>query len=82
MGGLTMKRGIAQLLTVLLYIAMIICVFIFHESELAMFLIFVVTCGISLYLGYCMRCRHCGTWFRKGMFFAEYCPECGKKLED
>lgn len=77
-----MKRETAKLLTVLLYIVAILLTVLFAilKNSIAFAILVVVSAGLSLYLGYCMRCRHCGTWFRDGMFFAKHCPRCGKKL--
>lgn len=76
-----MSRSTAAVLTVLNYIVMGVLMIVFIENKLAVYIIVGVACVISLILGYCMRCRHCGAWFRKGMFFAEHCPRCGGRLD-
>ena len=79
-----MSRSTAKFLSVIFAIALIlICVFMIPSgNEAGAIIACLVYLPIGIYLNYCQRCRHCGRWPRKGDFWAEYCPGCGKKLDD
>ena len=75
-----MNRGFYILMSLLNYVAIGVLTYVLLPNKLAVGIMLVIGCSVSLFLGYCLRCRHCGTWFRKGMLFADYCPSCGKSL--
>ena len=79
-----MSRSTAKFLSVICMIAVILIMFLvaFSGNESVVYIVFVCYLPIAIYLNYCQRCRHCGRWPRKGDFWAEYCPGCGKKLDD
>ena len=79
-----MSRTTAKILSIVCPIAVaLIALSVAHyQNETIVILVFLVYLPIGIYLNYCQRCRHCGRWPRKGDFWAEYCPGCGKKLDD
>jgi hypothetical protein len=56
--------------------------YMFRENKLAMYAVVAACCVIAVALNYFLRCPHCGAWPRKGSFFHEFCPRCGKRLDD
>ena len=79
-----MKRSTAKALSVICAVVAIVacCLFISSENQLAMAVILAIYLPIAILLNYFQRCRHCGRWPRKHDFWAEYCPRCGKPLDD
>ncbi len=79
-----MRRSTAKLLSVVCLIAAVViaCLFIPSGNQAAMAIVFLIYLPIAIVLNYFQRCRHCGRWPRKGDFFNEYCPGCGKPLND
>ena len=77
-----MSRGLAKKLQIMNIIAMVVLILLFRERKLAMYDVVAACCVIAVILNYFLRCPHCGAWPRKGSFFHEYCPRCGKILDD
>ena len=78
-----MSRGTAKLLTTINGVVMIVLMFLFSATKNTAGIIITAAIYLPLhfYLCYCRRCKHCGRWPRKGGFWDEFCPNCGKKLE-
>jgi hypothetical protein len=77
-----MSRGLAKILQIMNIIAMVVLMLLFRENKLAMYAVVAACCVIAVALNYFLRCPHCGAWPRKGSFFHEFCPRCGKRLDD
>lgn len=77
-----MRRSLAQILSVVNIVAMIILMLVFRQNEAVMYAVVVACCVIAVILSYFMRCPHCGAWPRKGGLFHAYCPRCGEPLDD
>ena len=77
-----MSRGLAKILQIFNIIVMVVLMLVFRENKLAMYAVVASCCVIAVALNYFLRCPHCGAWPRKGNLFHEYCPRCGKPLED
>lgn len=77
-----MSRGLAKILQIMNIIAMVVLMLLFRENKLAMYAVVAACCVIAVILNYFLRCPHCGAWPRKGSFFHEFCPRCGKILDD
>ena len=78
-----MSRGTAKLVMLISAVGMILLMILFAKTGNAMATIITAAVYLPLhfYLCYCMRCKHCGRWPRKGGLSDEFCPNCGKKLE-
>lgn len=77
-----MKRGLAKALQIFNCIVMIVMLLVFGKNTPVMMAVVVVCCVIAVVLNYFLRCPHCGAWPRRGSTFHEYCPRCGKRLDD
>lgn len=79
-----MRRSTAKILSVISMILTVVLCFMFIPSgnTTAMIIIFIVYIPIAIVLNYFQRCRHCGRWPQRGDFRNEYCPGCGKPLDD
>ena len=77
-----MSRGLAKKLQIMNIIAIVVLILLFRENKLAMYAVVGACCVIAVVLNYFLRCPHCGAWPRKGSFFHEFCPRCGKRLDD
>lgn len=79
-----MRRSTVKLLCVLAgivaLILAVVCMFAFR-SKGAGYAVLAIYVPIGIWLNFKLRCPHCGAWPRKGHFFHEYCPCCGKPLE-
>ena len=79
-----MSRSTAKLLSTICAIAVILLTFVMavYGNETGAMVVLLLYLPVAIYLSYCRRCRHCGRWPRKGDFWAEYCPRCGKKMDE
>ena len=76
-----MSRGIAKLLTVIVYIATIILVMAFARNTGAVVGIMLAFIVASFILRPFLRCPKCGRGQGRSWLFAEYCPYCGELLD-
>ena len=79
-----MNRSLAQMILVVGTVLMLILCVLFSINHLPMATVVVAVVWL---VGYCvmarfLRCPHCGRLPGRDSFFAEFCPYCGKKLEE
>lgn len=79
-----MNRSLAKLILVVGTVLMLILCVLFSINHLPVAT--AVLAAVWL-VGYCvmarfLRCPHCGRLPGRDSFFAEFCPYCGKKLEE
>ena len=79
-----MSRKTARVLSVVWAVIVVImaCICKFTENEYGTYILLIVALPVGFYLARCQRCRHCGRWPRKGDYWEEYCPGCGKKHDE
>ena len=77
-----MSRSTVKLLYIADLVAMLILFFVCRYNLVALYSVAGVAIAFALFLSYKLRCPHCGAWPRKGSLFHEFCPKCGKRLED
>ena len=78
-----MSRGTAKSLEIVSAVVFVLLMILFAKTGNVVGAIIAVAVYVPIgrYLRYCRRCKHCGRWPRKGGFFDEFCPNCGKKME-
>ena len=77
-----MNRSTVQFLYIVDIVAMMILFFVVRNNPVALYAVAGVAIAFALFLSYKLRCPHCGAWPRRGSLFHEFCPKCGKKLEE
>ena len=76
------RRNLKLLSVILSILVMATCItFMRSGNNTVITITLTVYIPIQIYLNYCMRCKHCGRWPRRGNIFTEYCPYCGESLE-
>lgn len=77
-----MKRRTAKILQIVNWVGMFILLGVCHKDKVLMYGVGAVAVIIHMVLNCFLCCPHCGAWPRKGSFFHEFCPRCGKSLGD
>ena len=79
-----MKRGklqILQLITNFVCVILMIVLCFLGRRGLAI-AVLVAAIVANLCFNTLLCCPHCGAWPRRGLIFDEYCPQCGKALDE
>lgn len=79
-----MNRSLAQMILVVGTVLMLVLCVVFSINHMATA---TIVAAVIWLVGYCvmarfLRCPHCGRLPGRDSFFAEFCPYCGKKLEE
>ena len=79
-----MNRSLAKLILVVGTVLMLVLCVVFSINHMATA---TIVAAVIWLVGYCvmarfLRCPHCGRLPGRDSFFAEFCPYCGKKLEE
>ena len=79
-----MNRSLAKLIRAVGTVLMLVLCVVFSINHMATA---TIVAAVIWLVGYCvmarfLRCPHCGRLPGRDSFFAEFCPYCGKKLEE